>query len=550
MRVADVGQQVEDLRLDRDVERRDRLVEDQHARLGRQRAGDRDPLALAARQRARQRARSGARRGRPARPARARAPRALPRPSRRGAAAAPRRSRRRRSGAGRGSSTGPGRRSAPRRRALRRSRAERGGRRAVAAAGARSCPPSARSSPTIILATVVLPEPDSPTIASEPPAATPRTTTSSTATSVAVLLAQARRLEDGVGSGMAGHRLARRSRISSRPQAAHDAVGDGRRSAARSRGTRPARSAQRGRERAARRRLERRHRPAGDRGEPLRRGVDARPRGDQRRACTGAAGRRAAARRGCVSTICPAYITAVRSQTALASSRSCVMNSSARPRSRRSSSRIAITSACVVTSSAVVGSSARSSRGSVSSAARDHHALQHAAGQLVRVLPQPPLAVLDADVVQHLDRAPARPRRCATPRTVRSASVMKSPIVRTGLMCARGSWKIIATSPRYCRSAPPRSAEHVAPVERDAARRRPRPAAAAAPIARAVIDLPEPDSPTSPTRLAGGDLERHVVQHRALLALDGQRHREALDLEQRRSPLRSRRGRRAARRAG
>ena len=55
--LADVGEQVEDLRLDRDVERGDGLVEDDHARLGRERAGDRDALALAARQRARQRAR-------------------------------------------------------------------------------------------------------------------------------------------------------------------------------------------------------------------------------------------------------------------------------------------------------------------------------------------------------------------------------------------------------------------------------------------------------------------------------------------------------------
>ena len=50
MRAADVGEQVEHLRLDRDVERRDRLVEDEHLRLGRQRARDRDALALAARQ--------------------------------------------------------------------------------------------------------------------------------------------------------------------------------------------------------------------------------------------------------------------------------------------------------------------------------------------------------------------------------------------------------------------------------------------------------------------------------------------------------------------
>ena len=48
---ADVGQQVEDLGLDGDVERRHGLVEDDQPRLGRQGPGDRDPLALAARQR-------------------------------------------------------------------------------------------------------------------------------------------------------------------------------------------------------------------------------------------------------------------------------------------------------------------------------------------------------------------------------------------------------------------------------------------------------------------------------------------------------------------
>ena len=66
VRVADVGEQVEDLGLDRDVERGDRLVQDQHARLGGERAGDRDALALAAGQRPRQGGRSAGRRGRPA----------------------------------------------------------------------------------------------------------------------------------------------------------------------------------------------------------------------------------------------------------------------------------------------------------------------------------------------------------------------------------------------------------------------------------------------------------------------------------------------------
>ena len=49
-RFLQVHQQVQHLRLDRDVERRDRLVGDHQARLEHQRARDRDPLALAARE--------------------------------------------------------------------------------------------------------------------------------------------------------------------------------------------------------------------------------------------------------------------------------------------------------------------------------------------------------------------------------------------------------------------------------------------------------------------------------------------------------------------
>jgi hypothetical protein len=41
-------EQVDDLRLDRDVERRDRLVADDEVGLDRERAGDADALALAA----------------------------------------------------------------------------------------------------------------------------------------------------------------------------------------------------------------------------------------------------------------------------------------------------------------------------------------------------------------------------------------------------------------------------------------------------------------------------------------------------------------------
>jgi hypothetical protein len=47
--VADVGQEVEHLRLDRDIQCGDRFVEDQDGGLSRQRPGDRHPLPLTAR---------------------------------------------------------------------------------------------------------------------------------------------------------------------------------------------------------------------------------------------------------------------------------------------------------------------------------------------------------------------------------------------------------------------------------------------------------------------------------------------------------------------
>ena len=52
--VLQVEQQVDDLRLDRDVERRDRLVGDDQRRVQRERAGDADALALAAGERVRE----------------------------------------------------------------------------------------------------------------------------------------------------------------------------------------------------------------------------------------------------------------------------------------------------------------------------------------------------------------------------------------------------------------------------------------------------------------------------------------------------------------
>ena len=81
----------------------------------------------------------------------------------------------------------------------------------------------------------------------------------------------------------------------------------------------------------------------------------------------------------------PAYMTTTSSQVSATTPRSCVMSRMpcrARAAARSSSSRIC---AWIVTSSAVVGSSAISSVGLAGERHRDHHALAHAAGELVRI---------------------------------------------------------------------------------------------------------------------------------------------------------------------
>ena len=76
-----------------------------------------------------------------------------------------------------------------------------------------------------------------------------------------------------------------------------------------------------------------------------------------------------------------------------------------RPCRSRSSSMIC---AWVVTSSAVVASSAISSFGSAGECDRDHHALAHAARELVRVLLESLAAAGQSHELEQLERAVAR----------------------------------------------------------------------------------------------------------------------------------------------
>ncbi len=164
-------------------------------------------------------------------------------------------------------------------------------------------------------------------------------------------------------------RLASSDRISSIRRQAEDAPGSTRRSGGTSARQASTANAQRGWNGTARRAS----RPgwADVRGSPSAArfaSLERRAGREKARPCTGGSARRRGSRSGCSSMMRPAYMTMTRSQIAEASSRSCVMNSIASSRSRRSASKIATISAWIVTSSAVVGSSAISRSGSPASA--------------------------------------------------------------------------------------------------------------------------------------------------------------------------------------
>ena len=114
------------------------------------------------------------------------------------------------------------------------------------------------------------------------------------------------------------------------------------------------------------------------------------------------------------STTWPPYITATRSVCPAITPMSCVISSTPMDSRNRRSSMSARICAWIDTSSAVVGSSAMSSFGLADQADRDHRALPHAAGQLVRVVIEPLGGPWHADQAEHLD-GPLRSRPGAMP---------------------------------------------------------------------------------------------------------------------------------------
>ena len=113
------------------------------------------------------------------------------------------------------------------------------------------------------------------------------------------------------------------------------------------------------------------------------------------------------------STLRPAYITTTRCAVSAITPRSCVISMTAAPvRSFISSIRSRIC-AWMVTSSAVVGSSAIRMRRRARHRDRDHHALPHAARELMRILAGTPPRLRDLHEREHLDRPVQRRARAA-----------------------------------------------------------------------------------------------------------------------------------------
>ena len=97
----------------------------------------------------------------------------------------------------------------------------------------------------------------------------------------------------------------------------------------------------------------------------------------------------------------------------------------------------------------------------------DHHALAHAAGELVRVLPRAPLRLGNADQRQHLDGALAGSRPSTGRRAARTGARSAAPTVISGLSAVRGVWEIIAISaPRICCSSSSSSRQRSRPPNR------------------------------------------------------------------------------------
>ena len=287
------------------------------------------------------------------------------------------------------------------------------------------------------------------------------------------------------------------------------------------------------REAAARRHgVERRH-PAGDRGQVLPVEVHARNRREQRRACRGARGRAKIACTGACSTIWPAYITATRSAICATTPRLWVMNSIAMPcRSLQvgEQPQHLRLDGHVQRRGRLVGEQQRRLAGQRDG---DHHPLAHAAGELVRIVVKAPRGGGDLHLLQHRQRPPvglrpgqrrdagAAPRPPAR-RWSSPGSGWSSAPGRSSPCGRRAASPAPAPAGRRCRALPAGSAR----------RRSARPGRGSSPMMdSAVIDLPQPDSPTSASVSPRRSESEIAVHRRAPGAADAELGAQALEVQ-------------------
>ena len=200
------------------------------------------------------------------------------------------------------------------------------------------------------------------------------------------------------------------------------------------------------------------------------------------RPCRDAAGEANSASTGARSTISPAYITATSSQISATTPRSCVIRMMARvARGLQLAHQLEDLRlhGDVERGGRLVGDQQRRIAGQRH---RDHHALAHAAGELVRIFVDALLGRGDVHAAQQLDGARRARLRREPPRWRKIVSMIWSPMVKLGLSEVIGSWKIMASRlPRRSRSVCVGRVQEIEAVEADRARHLGRSASAAAP---------------------------------------------------------------------
>ena len=207
------------------------------------------------------------------------------------------------------------------------------------------------------------------------------------------------------------------------------------------------------------------------------------------------------------STILPAYMTRTRLHSCETTATSCEMKIAAEPPevlTSRSSRRICC---CTVTSRAVVGSSAIDQLRLAHQAHRDHGALAHAAGELVRVLAHTRTRGCRCE-----RSAAGRPPAAAPPTLERpscTSATSAELAADTQRRVERRHRILVDDRERPAEQPPPLRVAEVARVPaEELVARRPSSCALAgsrSAIAIAVSVLPEPDSPTMPTISPGRD---------------------------------------------